>query len=137
MEEIIDASMFEIENSGVLDKLSAGIVFTGGGALLRHLPQLVKFRTGLDVRIGYPVEQLASESIEEVNQPMYSTSVGLLLKGYESKRMQSISETEADPKEQGTEEKISEEAESKPRVSLFSNLKDRINDIFEENDTTM
>ncbi len=42
MEEIIDAIMFEIDNSGVLDKLSAGIVFTGGGALLRHLPQLVK-----------------------------------------------------------------------------------------------
>ena len=74
----------------VLDKLSAGIVFTGGGALLRHLPQLVKFKTGLDVRIGYPVEQLATESIEEVNQPMYSTSVGLLLKGYENKRKVSI-----------------------------------------------
>jgi len=135
MEEIIDASMFEIENSGVLDKLSAGIVFTGGGALLRHLPQLVKFRTGLDVRIGYPVEQLATESIEEVNQPMYSTSVGLLLKGYENKRMQSISE--ADLQEKGTEELITEEAETKPKVSLFSSLKDKINDIFEENDTMM
>jgi cell division protein FtsA len=86
MEEIIDAVMFEVDNSGVLDKLSAGVVFTGGGALLRHLPQLVKFRTGLDVRIGYPVEQLAAESIEEVNQPMYSTSVGLLLKGYDNKQ---------------------------------------------------
>jgi len=137
MEEIIDASMFEIENSGVLDKLSAGIVFTGGGALLRHLPQLVKFRTGLDVRIGYPVEQLATESIEEVNQPMYSTSVGLLLKGYENKRMQSISETESDLQKKGPDDLMTEEAETKPKVSLFNSLKERINDIFEENDTTM
>ena len=137
MEEIIDASMFEIENSGVLDKLSAGIVFTGGGALLRHLPQLVKFRTGLDIRIGYPVEQLATESIEEVNQPMYSTSVGLLLKGYENKRMQSISETESDLQKKGPDDLMTEEAETKPKVSLFNSLKERINDIFEENDTTM
>jgi cell division protein FtsA len=49
MEEIIDAATFEIENSGFYDKLSAGIVLTGGGALLTHLSQLVKFRTGLDV----------------------------------------------------------------------------------------
>ncbi len=137
MEEIIDSAMFEIENSGVIDKLSAGIVFTGGGALLRHLPQLVKFRTGLDVRIGYPVEQLATESIEEVNQPMYSTSVGLLLKGYENKRKQSIMEKEALPLEMDAEEPGWEEVESRPKMSLFSNLKERINDIFDENDSTM
>jgi cell division protein FtsA len=88
MEEIIDAIMYEIDISGGLEKLSAGIVFTGGGALLRHLPQLVKFHTGLDVRIGYPVEQLATESIPDVNQPMYSTSIGLLLKGYDFRQKQ-------------------------------------------------
>ncbi len=137
MEEIIDAAMFEIENSGVLDKLSAGIVFTGGGALLRHLPQLVKFRTGLDVRIGYPVEQLATESIEEVNQPMYSTSVGLLLKGYESKRRQVLAETEEAAKDSETGEKDPGGSAPRAKVSLFSNLKERINDIFEENDTSM
>ena len=135
MEEIIDAAMFEIENSGVLDKLSAGIVFTGGGALLRHLPQLMKFRTGLDVRIGYPVEQLATESIEEVNQPMYSTSVGLLLKGYENSRKPGLEEPEEKIGE--TAEVQNEAAAGKPKMSLFNNLKDRINDIFEENDSTM
>ena len=136
MEEIIDAAMFEVENSGVLDKLSAGIVFTGGGALLRHLPQLVKFRTGLDVRIGYPVEQLAAESIEEVNQPMYSTSVGLLLKGYENKRRQAFGEPEEKPrdKEAGQED---EGAAARPKMNIFSSLKEKINDIFEENDTSM
>ena len=83
MEEIIDAIMFEIENSGCLEKLSAGVVLTGGGAMLKHLAQLVKFRTGMDVRLGYPNECLASNSLDDINQPMFSTSVGLLLKGLE------------------------------------------------------
>jgi len=37
MEEIIDAIVYEIENSGYMDKLSAGIVLTGGGAMLKNL----------------------------------------------------------------------------------------------------
>ena len=83
MEEIIDAVSYEIENSGYMDKLSAGIVLTGGGSMLRHLNQLVKFKTGMDVRIGFPSEKLAADTSEEINQPMYSTSIGLLLKGLE------------------------------------------------------
>jgi len=83
MEEIIDAVIYEIENSGYMEKLSAGIVLTGGGAMLKNLNQLVKFKTGMDVRIGYPNECLAADTPEEINQPMYSTSVGLLLKGLE------------------------------------------------------
>jgi len=43
----------------------------------------VKFRSGMDVRIGYPNERLGNDSTGEVNDPMYSTSVGLLLKGHE------------------------------------------------------
>ncbi len=83
MEEIIDSALFELENSGCMDKLSAGIVVTGGGSLMRNLPQLVKFRSGMDVRIGYPNERLGNDSTGEVNDPMYSTSVGLLLNGYD------------------------------------------------------
>jgi cell division ATPase FtsA len=37
----------------------------------------------MDVRIGYPNERLGNDSTGEVNDPMYSTSVGLLLKGHE------------------------------------------------------
>jgi cell division protein FtsA len=83
MEEIIDSALFELENSGCMDKLSAGIVLTGGGSLMRNLPQLVKFRSGMDVRIGYPNEKLGNDSTGEINDPMYSTSVGLLLNGYD------------------------------------------------------
>jgi cell division protein FtsA len=66
-----------------MDKLSAGIVITGGGALLKDLPQLVNFRSGMDVRVGFPNERLDNDSTGEINHPMYSTSVGLLLNGHD------------------------------------------------------
>lgn len=84
MEEILDAVMFELENSGYQEKLSAGLVITGGGALLKDLPQLVKFKTGYDVRLGYPNKFLVPEIEDRINQPMYATSIGLAIKGLES-----------------------------------------------------
>ncbi|HLN56037.1 MAG TPA: cell division protein FtsA [Bacteroidales bacterium] len=83
MEEIIDAVNFEIQNSGYADKLAAGVVITGGGAMLKHLPQLMKFKTAMDVRIGVPNEHLGGNSKNEINQPMYATAVGLIMKGFE------------------------------------------------------
>lgn len=81
MEEILDAVSYEIENSGYAEKLSAGIVITGGGAMLKNLPQLIKFRTGYDVRIGYPNQFLVPETDEKTIQPMYSTGIGLIVEG--------------------------------------------------------
>jgi cell division protein FtsA len=81
MEEIIDQIMFELENSGYAQKLGAGIALTGGGSLLKNLPALMKFRTGLDVRTASPINYLAADTLEEVKSPKYSTAVGLLLEG--------------------------------------------------------
>jgi len=84
MEEIIDFVNFEIQNSGYADKLAAGVVITGGGAMLRHLPQLMKFKTAMDVRIGLPNEHLAGTGKNEINQPMYATAVGLIMRGFDN-----------------------------------------------------
>lgn len=87
MEEIIEHVYYEIKSSGYEKKLIAGIVITGGGAQLKHLPQLVEYVTGLDSRIGYPNEHLAKNEVlpkntyEELRSPMYATSIGLLIKG--------------------------------------------------------
>ncbi len=139
MEEIIDAVMFEIENSGCLDKLSAGIVLTGGGAMLKHLPQLVKFRTGLDVRLGYPSEYLATNSVGDLNQPMFSTSVGLLLKGMElskeEQREEKVTLDELPPEEEVEKE---EEAETKGGSGKFIDvIKRGFTNIFEEKGASM
>jgi len=51
--------------------------------MLKHLPQLMKFKTAMDVRIGLPNEHLAGTGRNEINQPMYATSVGLIMRGFE------------------------------------------------------
>ncbi|MBU0696534.1 MAG: cell division protein FtsA [Bacteroidetes bacterium] len=89
MEEIIDHVHYEIKSSGFEKKLIGGIVVTGGGSLLKHLPQLIEYVTGLDCRLGYPNEHLAkNESLpkniyEDLKSPMYATGIGLLIKGIE------------------------------------------------------
>lgn len=82
MEEIIEQVYFEIRNSGFERKLIAGIVITGGGSQLKHISQLFEYLTGMDTRIGYPTEHLASGN-DKVASPMYATGVGLVLKGFE------------------------------------------------------
>lgn len=82
--EIIEQVYLEIKNYGYDEnkkKLIAGIVLTGGGSQLKHIKQLVEFVTGMDTRIGYPNEHLASESDDEFSAPSYATAVGLVLKG--------------------------------------------------------
>jgi cell division protein FtsA len=78
---------YEIKSSGYEKKLIAGIVITGGGAQLKHLPQLVEYVTGLDCRVGYPNEHLAKNEVlpkniyEELQSPTFATGIGLLIKG--------------------------------------------------------
>ena len=134
MEEILDHVIYEIETSGVADKLSAGIVLTGGGALLRHLPQLVRFKTGYDVRVGYPNEHLSAEGLEEVNQPMYSTSIGLLLKGHES--MQKVREGKMEVKIEAPVSDTKEQP-TKSRPKFFISIKEKLGEIFEEDDSSL
>ena len=81
--EIIDLVYHQIKASGYENKLMTGIVLTGGGAQIRNLKQLAAFITGKETRIGYPNEHLGSESKDAVVSPMYATSVGLVLKGFE------------------------------------------------------
>lgn len=82
MEEIIEHIYYEIKNSGYENKLICGIVVTGGGSQLKHITQLMEYVTGMDTRIGYPNEHLASNSDKDIASPMYATSVGLVLKGF-------------------------------------------------------
>ena len=81
MEEIFELVNYEIQKVNSQHKLIAGIVLTGGGAMMRHIQQLAAFKTGLDVRIGYPNEHLAKETDEELASPMYATGIGLVIEG--------------------------------------------------------
>jgi cell division protein FtsA len=90
MDEIIEHIYYEIRNSGFEKKLIGGIVVTGGGAQLKHLQQLIEYRTGMDCRIGYPNEHLANTDVDKIKSPMYATSIGLVIKGFQSIRTEPL-----------------------------------------------
>jgi len=149
MEEIIDYVSFQIENSGFYDKVGAGIVLTGGGALLKDLPQLIKYRTGLDVRIGVPDRRLVRNMPNEVLRPMYSTSIGLLLSAMDAPSNRIIepalfNDVEIKSKQEVPQDKKSAKKEKKKREGsdyitgdLFGSLKNRFVNIFDERDVEM
>ena len=79
LEEIFELVNYEIQKTKSENNLIAGIVLTGGGALMRHIQQLAEFKTGLEVRIGYPNEHLNQNSMKEMSSPMYSTGIGIVI----------------------------------------------------------
>lgn len=84
MSEILDFVTYHLKQVGLDNKmLNGGIVLTGGGSQLKHVIQLTEYVTGLNSRIGFPNEHLASGHIDELAKPMYSTCIGLILKGYD------------------------------------------------------
>lgn len=83
MSEILDFVSYHLKQVGLDNRmLNGGVILTGGGSQLQHLIQLTEYTTGLSARIGYPNEHLASGHLDELTKPMYSTCIGLILKGY-------------------------------------------------------
>jgi cell division protein FtsA len=83
MSEIMDFVTYHLKQVGLETRmLNGGVILTGGGSQLKHLIQLTEYVTGLNARIGYPNEHLAGGHIDELAKPMYSTCIGLILKGY-------------------------------------------------------
>ncbi len=80
MEEIFDLSAMEIKRSGFSRHLSAGVVLTGGGALIKGAAELARDVLGMPVKIGIPGGFKAG-LVREVENPIYATCVGLVLHG--------------------------------------------------------
>ena len=149
MEEIVDYVMYQIESSRMYEKLGAGIVITGGGSLLKNLPQLVKFRTGLEVRLGIPNKYLVNGVDDETNKPMYSTSIGLLLSAMDNPVKKVVEqelfsdEFEDDdfrPRKAVPQPRKEKKRKERPEYTtgdLFGGLKKTIAGIFDEKDVEM
>jgi cell division protein FtsA len=81
MEEILTLVDQELLRSGFKNLIGAGVVLTGGTALIEGCQELGEQIFNLPVRIGYP--QNVGGLKDVVNSPMYATAVGLLLYGAE------------------------------------------------------
>jgi len=137
VEEIIEHVHYEIKNSGCEKDLTCGIVITGGGSQLNHITQLFEFITGMDTRIGYPNEHLASSTkIEGLTSPIYSTGIGLVLKGIEFDKANAakIAFLEKLQPEVKKEAIVKGHSEGKVKGKFFSNVFDKAKEWFEEED---
>lgn len=82
MKEILDHVVFHLKYLNLEKRLHGGIILTGGGSQLKHLIQLTEFTTGMNARIGFPIEHLAGAHPEDLRHPKYATCIGLILRGY-------------------------------------------------------
>ncbi|MBI4418211.1 MAG: hypothetical protein HY563_05505 [Ignavibacteriales bacterium] len=78
MEEILEIAAMEIKRSGYSKHLSAGVVLTGGGSLIKGTADLAREVLGMPVKIGIPTG-FSSGLIREIENPIYATGVGLVI----------------------------------------------------------
>lgn len=77
MRELFSLIDNELRNTGFKNKIKAGVVLTGGGALLKGCPELAEEVFGMPARIGVPLE-LGSGLSGEVESPEFATVAGLI-----------------------------------------------------------
>ena len=89
--EIIDAVLYQIQESGYADKLRNGIVVTGGGANLVNLPNLLKEMSGYNVRIGYPrTRTFSADGCDGIGEMSAAASIGMILEAKKDYRLNCI-----------------------------------------------
>ncbi|HPR32233.1 MAG TPA: cell division protein FtsA [Prolixibacteraceae bacterium] len=123
LEEIFESVHYQIGKSGFADKLGAGIVLTGGGAKLEKINQLVRFKTGMDVRIGYPIFKLNPEQEKVLESPQFATVFGLLIKALRDENAQN--------------EELIARKRKKPKLNFGTAVVEKLTLFFNEEDSEL
>ena len=126
VEEILSNVMFQVEKSGVYEKLGAGIVLSGGSAQLKDIQQLVKLKTGLDVRIS-----LSSHMNEAPDQNAGAGILGILSQADEDCVKKEEFKTLEHKKVKQKKQKVERTG------NLFGNLLKTVDNFFEDDDKSM
>ncbi len=109
MEEIFQFIEMALKDSGYMEQVIAGMVVTGGASGLKGTQELAEDVVDMPVRIGEPWG--IAGLIDVVNNPKYSTGVGLVKYGFEQQNME-------------------QNYHFSPDGNLFQQLKGRMNDWF-------
>ena len=94
-DELFTLIQAEIRRSGFEELIAAGVVLTGGTSKMEGVVELAEEIFHMPVRIGTPVNIKGLSDI--VNNPIYSTGVGLLHFGAQAQRKQSAGESRKGP----------------------------------------
>jgi len=82
LEEMYKLIFEEVEKSSYASAVPSGLVITGGGALTIGMIETGKRVMGMPIRIGSPTD--VSGLVDELLNPQYATTVGLLLYGQQN-----------------------------------------------------
>lgn len=108
--------LFDIVKSVITDKefdqdITGGLVLTGGGALIKSLPELGEYITGKPTKIGYPAPFGGMTNI--MQNPKFSTVMGLLI-------------------ESGRHKPLLRDKSQHQQVDLIGKLSDSLKSVFRE-----
>ncbi len=86
MNEILANVHKQIEDTGMMDKLGAGVVITGGAAALKDLVDVMREKLKLEVRYYSSVRKglVAGGDLSVAMNPGYAVAIGLLARGSEN-----------------------------------------------------
>src|SRR6185436_18508070 len=68
-----------IEEAGLIEQISAGVVLTGGAVLMEGMVECAEEVLGMPVRMGFPIG--VKGIVQLVQGPQYATGVGLVRYG--------------------------------------------------------
>jgi cell division protein FtsA len=93
VEEIFAVVRRQLEESGYLEQLSAGVVLCGGAVLMEGMTELGEEILGMPVRRGYPIGTRGLTDL--THGPQFATAVGLAR--YGAKALQAATAREEEP----------------------------------------
>ncbi len=83
VKELLNLVKEKIEAYGFMNSIPCGVVITGGTSQLKGITALASSVFNMPVRIGTPLE--VEGPSEAVNNPIYSTAIGILKYAYQIK----------------------------------------------------
>jgi cell division protein FtsA len=113
-EELFNLIAGVIEEKDLTHQITGGIVLTGGGALIKGMPELGEYILARPMKIGYPIPFGGMTNI--MQNPKFSTVLGLLLEA--SKRTNFEAKKEKQPETN--------------KVDLVTRLSDSLKGVFKE-----
>ncbi len=128
LEEILEFAYAEIRRSGYSSNLAAGVVLTGGGAMINGTRELAEEIFGMPVKIGMPMG-FGAGLVKEIESPVFSTAVGLVLysfKHHEKSTLMSYVEEEEPVAEMPLAEEpmqTEQEMSEAEKGTIFSRMK--------------
>ena len=93
IKEIVEAILFQIQESGYADRLRNGVVLTGGCANLAGCANFIKELSGYNVRIGFPrAKRFTFSGCPGIGETGAVSTVGMLLYARQDSHLNCIEE---------------------------------------------